>query len=222
MHAYPIRAKARLVLTAAAVAFTLAGFPAAASEPAPAWLSAIGDFVRDGLEPPRTAEDLFREESRGLAKPAPASKTTPVAVAAPRPVEPVQPTPEPAAIAAPQQPGAIAAPQPGAIAAPQAVGSPAPAVVVETSAPVRKAAAAAAAPRLVVAPAAPRPVVAPAELQPRPVIRAATRNMPVPQPAAEPLTGNRIAATATLDQAIRLGGPAGLYAQRVKRPQIVQ
>lgn len=200
MPAYPLWPRTRGALTAAALAFTLAGAPGAvAGEPTPAWLSAIGDFIRDGIEPPRTVDDLMRaEEARRVAKPAPAPQPAPVPVAitAPPPAEPAQPNlfaPTPVEI--PELPKAVEAPP--RKAAPVAVVAPRPAATM-----------------------IPRPAVTPAELKPRPVERTASRTMPVPQPAAEPLTGSRIAATATLDQAMRLGGPAGLYAQRIKRPQI--
>lgn len=218
MPAYPLWPRTRGVLTAAALAFTLAGAPGAgAGEPTPAWLSAIGDFIRDGVEPPRTVDDLMRaEEARRVAKPAPAPQPAPVPVAitAPPPAKPDQPNLfAPAPVEIPELPKAVEAPPPVAVVAPRPAATMAPRPAAVAPRP-----AATVAPRP--AAVAPRPAVTPAELKPRPVERTASRTMPVPQPAAEPLTGSRIAATATLDQAMRLGGPAGLYAQRIKRPQI--
>lgn len=198
MDGYLFRFKVRGVLTAAALLALAAPPPAAAGEPVPAWLSAVGDFVRDGLAPPRTVEDLQREErEQGYRQSQPKPLTPePVRLAAPVAVpEPAAPAPVVESVVAPPPPG-----DPAAI-------EPRKAVPAVTPAPV-----AALAP-------APRPVVAPAEVKPRPSAPVA-RVVQVPPPP-EPLTGSRIAATATLDQAIKLGGPAGLYGQRVKKPQAV-
>lgn len=182
----------RRALIAAALVFT-ATAPAAATEPTPRWLSAVGDFVRDGLAPPRTAEDLLRE-GRSAAPAAPAQ--TPAVEAPPAPERLAAPVPVPSI------PAPVAAPEPVAAPAPP----PAPA----------KPDLAGKKPEPSVQPS-PRAVATPAEIKPRPVAPAAVRPVQAPPPP-EPLTGSRIAATATLDQAIKLGGPVGLYGQRVKKP----
>lgn len=207
MDGHPFRFTMRRALTAAALVLTVTASlaaPAAAEEATPQWLSTLGAFVRDGLAPPRTAEDVLREE----AAPKPAPKPVPVAAPAPAPA------PEPVRVAQPQP-----APPP---APPAAIEPPSP----PAAAPVVNAAPAPAPPKPETAfkktePPQPSPrAVAPAELKPRPVVPVAVRPAAPPAPPPpEPLTGSRIAATATLDQAMRLGGPASLYAQRVKKPQ---
>jgi hypothetical protein len=52
------------------------------------------------------------------------------------------------------------------------------------------------------------------EPKPKPVVPV---RLPVPPPPPEPLT-SRIAATATADQAIKLGGSAVLYTTQIKKP----
>ncbi|MEW5726195.1 MAG: hypothetical protein AB1918_00070, partial [Pseudomonadota bacterium] len=54
------------------------------------------------------------------------------------------------------------------------------------------------------------PVAAPAP-RPKPIV--------VPRPAAEPIpVSDRIAGTATLDQAVKLGGPLELYTRKPPKP----
>lgn len=188
----------RRALIAAALVFT-ATAPAAATEPTPRWLSAVGDFVRAGLAPPRTAEDVLRESN--LAVPSSAAPAQTPAVHLPAPAAPTSSGAE--RLAAPMPaPVPLAAPEPVAVPAPP----PAPA---KPDLAVKK-------PEPSVQPG-PRAVATPAEIRPRPVVPAAVRPVQAPPPP-EPLTGSRIAATATLDQAIKLGGPVGLYGQRVKKP----
>lgn len=170
----------RRALTAAALGLSVAvTAPAVADEPTPQWLSAIGDFVRDGLAPPRTAEDLFREEKAAAQPRPPTPPAAHVAAPAPAPVPAAsvfEPEPEPEPALAPAPPKA------------------------KVEAAVKK-------PEHSVQPSL-RAVVTPAEIKARPVL-----------PPPEPLTGSRIAATATLDQALKLGGAATLYGQRVNKPQ---
>ncbi|MCR6631069.1 MAG: hypothetical protein NVV74_14050 [Magnetospirillum sp.] len=110
----------------AAVAFST---PAAAEEQGNDWLGAVGDFVRAGLGPPRTAEDLRREEGRArdasdanpegpkakseqprLVQPVPASAPVPAA-------EPELAAPVPAAPAVVSHRSAAVAPAPESRAA---------------------------------------------------------------------------------------------------------
>lgn len=192
----------RRALTAAALGVGVAvTAPAAAAEPTPPWLSAIGEFVRDGLAPPRTAEDLFREE-KAVAPPKPPTPP-PVPVAAPPPA----PAPVPAAIPAA---ASVFAPEPAEAPEPAKAASSPPKAEAKVEAAVKK-------PDHSVQPGL-RAVVAPAEIKARPVLPVAVRPIPAPPPP-EPLTGSRIAATATLDQALKLGGAATLYGQRVSKPR---
>lgn len=203
MDGYLLRYKVRGALTAAALLVLAVPLPAAAGESVPAWLSAVGDFVRDGLAPPRTVEDLQREEREQAYR-----------QSQPKPPDAKAPEPQPVRMAAP-----AAAPEPIPAFPPAPIATPmvaAPAVAAPPPEAVPPAPAVTPAPAPAPAPA-PRPVVAPAEIKPRPVVPVA-RVLPTPPPP-EPLTGSRIAATATLDQAIKLGGPAGLYGRRVKKPQ---
>lgn len=192
MDGHSFRYPPRRVLTAAALALTLAGTaPAVADEPTPQWLSAFGEFVRDGLAPPRLAEDVLREERQQKEQP-----PAPVHVAAPQPVP--QPAPLPV-------PAAAITPEPVAVPAPP-VPPKAPAAMVKKAVPSVQ--------------PSPRAVVVPAEIKPRPVVPVAVQPVavqPVPLAPLEPLTGSRIAATASLDQAIKLGGAATLYGPRVKK-----
>ncbi|OAN52918.1 hypothetical protein [Magnetospirillum moscoviense] len=167
-----------------------AAIPARASDDVPEFLKVIGNFVKDGLGPARTAEDVMREErertaARPEAKPRAQPEPAPV-VAQPAPAAP---TPEPIAAQQPVRVAAIAAPVAATVAPP-----PPPPRKTEVSLPAP----------------VPPPPARPAELKPKTIAVA-------PQPPAEPLT-TRIAATATLDQAMRLGGPATLYSQRIKPP----
>jgi len=173
-----------------------AGTPAAAEDKGSSWLGAVGDFVRDGLSPPRTADDIAREEEAARQAKA-------------RAPEPAAPKPEPAApklaLPTPPPPAPVVEPQPAPVLAepaPVPAPAPAPAPVTKPLAEVKKPAPA---PAAVTVPAA------------RPAVPVAVRHAPVPPPPPEPLT-SRIAATATLDQAVKLGGPAELYTAKVKKP----
>ncbi|MGE5476071.1 MAG: hypothetical protein ACM3Q1_05415 [Bacteroidales bacterium] len=196
-----MRIHSRIVLALlATVALTA---PAAAEEQDGDWLGAVGDFVRAGLGPARTIDDIRREEERAReareaaaakaeaaaaakAEPAPAVKV--VSHPAPAPVVPAAPEPEAFApvVAAPVVPAAPVAPRPQPKPAATAAAAPAPAPV-------------------------PVPVA-----RPKPVVPVAAR-VPTPPPPPEPL-GSRIAATATVDQAIKLGGSADTYGQRIAKP----
>lgn len=183
--------------------------PARAEEQGSDWLGAVGDFVRAGLGPARTIDDIRREEERAReAHEAAAAKSEAApavnAVAHPAPVAPA-PAGEAEAVAAP----VFAAPAPAPVRnVPEVrpVTKPA-AAAIPVPAPVARPAMAATAP-------APAPVPLPVPVaRPKPV----AAHVPAPQPPAEPLT-SRIAATATLDQAIKLGGSTDTYGQRVAKP----
>ncbi|MBF0327167.1 MAG: hypothetical protein HQL42_19150, partial [Alphaproteobacteria bacterium] len=92
--------------------------PARASDDVPEFLKVIGNFVKDGLGPARTAEDVMREErERTAAHPEakPRAQTEPAPVVA-QPA-PTAPTPEPIA-AQPVRVAAIAAPVAATVAPP--------------------------------------------------------------------------------------------------------
>lgn len=170
--------------------------PARAEEQGPDWLGAVGDFVRAGLGPARTIDDIRREEERAReAREAAAAKseTAPAvnAVVHPAPSVPA-PTPSPSVEVEAAPTPVFAAPAPSRNAPEARPAKPAIAVAAPAPAPVP----------LPVPVARPKPVVA---------------HVPAPQPPAEPLS-SRIAATATLDQAIKLGGSADTYGQRIAKP----
>lgn len=172
----------------ALLAFAVAA-PAYAEEPGSDWLGSVTDFVRSGLGPARTLEDIRREEQQRVTE---GLKLEPKLVA------PV-PAAIPAPVAAPEVPEAvIAAPVP----APEIKPEPKKAEVkVKPVVPV-------AVP--VVAPLPPIPVP---EAKPKQVVV----RVPVPPLPPEPLS-SRIAATATVDQAVKLGGSAETYGVRTKSP----
>jgi hypothetical protein len=187
----------RVGILAACLAWTI---PARAEEESAAdLLQIIGTFVKDGLTPARTAEDVMREEQHRLqakkeSQPKPdEAPASPVAAAAPAPM------PAPAVPQAAPQP-AESAPARGDVPAAKAP-QPAAKAVAQQQQPRG--------PILAAPPPRPAP---PPEARPKPA--AAPHAAP---PAPEP-SGSRIAATATLDQAMRLGGAASLYAQRIKPP----
>jgi hypothetical protein len=178
----------------AIAALIVAAVPArAAEESGSDLLNIIGTFVKDGLGPARTAEDLFKEDRQRLqAKPAKPAETT-AEVAPPVKAEPVR-----AALAEPVRiEPAVDAPIKVAVVkvAPVAAQRPVPRKIEPVAVP----------------PA--RPVAAP---PPEAKTRPATIHV-APSPPPEPV-GSRIAATATLDQAMRLGGAASLYSQRIRQP----
>lgn len=160
--------------------------PAFAEESGSDWLGSVTDFVRDGLGPPRTVEDMRREEqqrvSEGLTAPEP-KLVAPMPVALPMPAPEVEPE-----VVAP----VVAAPMPEIKPEPKKAEVKAKPVV-----PV----------------AAALPVMPVPEAKPKQVVI----RVPVPPLPPEPLT-SRIAATATLDQAVKLGGSAEIYSPRVKIP----
>lgn len=167
-------------LGAALLALAVAA-PAYAEESGSDWLGSVSDFVRSGLGPPRTIEDIRREEQRRVTeglKPAEPTQVAPVPVAVPA----AEPEPEAAA-------PVIAAPDP----------------VPEIKPEPKKA-------EVTARPVVPVPPIPVPEAKPKPVVR-----VPVPPLPPEPLT-SRIAATATLDQAVKLGGSAEIYGARTKSP----
>ncbi|MBC7905404.1 MAG: hypothetical protein H7Y60_01490 [Rhodospirillaceae bacterium] len=153
--------------------------PARAEDSGSDWLGSVGDFVRSGLGPPRTLEDIRREEQQRVLEGL-------------KPAEPklVQPLPAPVPVAAPApvvEPEVVAP----VVAAPEIMPAPEPKKAQFKAVP-------------------PMPVP---EAKPKPVIVRA----PIVPPPPEPLT-SRIAATATLDQAVKLGGSAEIYSARIKSP----
>lgn len=191
------RTDIRLGFTLLALMTAMAN-PAAAEEQGFNWLGAVGDFVLDGLGPPRTLDDIRREEQRARDSSKPAALPD---VAVPEPVpaavaEPVMPPPEVPVLAAPAQ------------IVPQFEEKPVP----EPKKPEAKRAAEAkpVAPAVPVSEAKPMPVP---EARPKAVVA----RVPTPPPPPEPLT-SRIAATATLDQAVKLGGSADIYTRPAKAP----
>ncbi|MGE5514783.1 MAG: hypothetical protein ACM31D_03075 [Bacteroidota bacterium] len=182
------------LLTAAALAS-----PAAAEEQGSDWLGAVGEFVSAGLGPARTLDDIRREEERAREA---REAATAIPEAAPAP-KVALPAPPPAA-ETDAAPPVVAAPVPVAPVAPRSA----------MPAPPRPAAK----PVVAAAPAsAPVPVPTP---RPKPVVPvAAAAPAPVAAPAPAPeVPGSRIAATATMDQAIKLGGSADNYGLSAAKP----
>lgn len=188
----------RKILVVLTLATALA--PAAkAEEPGtvmPTWLKAVGEFIQSEIEPPRLAEDLLREEEeKRLAHTRRSEPTDEEPDPAPEPAPEF--FPEPAAYT-PPEPDWEASPLPAATAAPaNLLLGPHPQPAVEVSPPAK-----------------PQPAAA---QQPKPA-SAASPTLPA-FPAAEPIApADRIAGTATLNQALKLGGPAELYARPIRPP----
>lgn len=164
----------------------------------PSWLKSLGTFVRDGVTPPRTAAELAREEEERRQKAIrEAEAHKPVLVQpVPPPAEAQPPQPEvPPPAAVEVTPAAKPAkPQPAVAAPVTPTPTPAPAPVASEAGP------------------GPLPLPMP-KARPKMVVPV-IQPPPAPVPATE-----RIAGTATLDQAIKLGGPADLYGQRIKKPK---
>lgn len=167
--------------------------PALASENEPDLFRSLGKFVLDGLGPARTMEDVQREERQAAAAKAQAEKARDEAAA----------KAELLSVSAVQPAQALPAAEPEHVAAP-VVHAPAPIAPVK---PVKVEQAKMVVPE-------PRAAIVPPPPRARPVelVRAAPPVVNLPPP--EPLKSH-IAATATVDQAIRLGGPAGLYGRRL-------
>lgn len=188
------------------VPLALLTLPAAAESASdnaqPDLFRALGDFVMGGLGPARTMEEIQREEGEARAK----------ALAAKRKAE-AEASDEGAAPVEALAPQAVAAPAPQAVAAKPAPAPSAPVKMakVEPAKPVP----AEAKPAEYVAPVA---VHVPVDIIPpppkaRPQFEA--KALPVaPALPAEPLK-SRIAATASVDQALKLGGPTQIYKRRL-------
>ena len=161
------------------------------------WLGAVGDFVSAGLGPARTMDDIRREEEAAREAKAKAELKR----------DEVAPLPKLAAPAAPPPPPPAVVPEHGPVPMP-VVAAPAPAPAPVVSKPLAEV-------KKPVPQPAPAAAVVPVPA-PRPAVPVAVRAAPVAPPPPEPLT-SRIAATATLDQAVKLGGSADLYT-RVKKP----
>lgn len=177
--------------------------PVAAEEQGSDWLGAVGNFVRAGLGPARTIEDIRRDEERAREAAANAVESKPKRESA-QAVKQAAPPP-PIAESEPVAVPVVVAPAP-------IVATPVPVVVAPAPVPAVKA-------RNAVPPSEPKPQVKPAaipqpEPRPKPAVAVAAR---VPTPPPEPLS-SRIAATATLDQAMKLGGSAETYGQRIRKP----
>lgn len=182
------------------VPLALLALPARASESEsgnaqPDLFRALGDFVIGGLGPARTMEDIQREEREARAKALAASRKADGEVS-----EETAPTQAPAA---------------QSVAAPMLAPSVPPAAVKMAKVEPTKSVPAEAKPAEPVT-----PVVAhvPADIIPpppkaRPQVEA--RALPAaPAIPAEPLKSH-IAATASVDQALKLGGPAQIYKRRL-------
>lgn len=161
--------------------------PALASETETDLFQSLGKFVLDGLGPARTMEDVQREERQAAQAKAQAEKMREEAKAEPVSVTAVEPV--------------ARQPQPEVEVTPAPVVHHAPAKLVKVE------------PAKVVVPE-PKPAAIPSPPRARPVevVRAAPPVVNLPPP--EPLKSH-IAATATVDQAIKLGGPSGLYGRRL-------
>ncbi|AVM74414.1 hypothetical protein [Magnetospirillum gryphiswaldense] len=168
--------------------------PALASENEPDLFRSLGKFVLDGLGPARTMEDVQREERQAAAAKAQAEKVRDEEAAAKA---------EPVSVSAAQPAQALPAAEPEYVPTP-VVHAPAPIAPVK---PVKVEQAKMVVPEPKAAIVPPPPRARPVE-----VVRAAPPVVNLPPP--EPLKSH-IAATATVDQAIRLGGPAGLYGRRL-------
>ena len=160
---------------------------AQASENEPDLFGALGKFVLDGLGPARTMDDLQREERQAAAK-VQAEKARDEAAA----------KAEPVSVSVVQPAQALPAAEPEHVPAP-VVHAPVKPVKVEQAKMVVPE------PKAAIVPPPPR-------ARPVEVVRVAPPVVNLPPP--EPLKSH-IAATATVDQAIRLGGPAGLYGRRL-------
>lgn len=159
---------------------------ARASENGPDLFGALGKFVLDGLGPARTMEDLLREERQAAAAKAQAEKAREGAPVEPVSVSAVQPAAPLPSVEPEQVPAPVAhAPVKSAKLEPVKM------VVPE--------------PKAAIIPPPPR-------ARPAEVARVAPPMVTLPPP--EPLKSH-IAATATVDQAIKLGGPSGLYGRRL-------
>lgn len=156
-----------------------------ASEDDPDLFGALGKFVLDGLGPARTMEDVQREERQAAAAKAQAEKARDEAAA----------KAEPVSVSVVQPAAPPPEPEPEYVSAPV------------VHAPVKVEPARVAVPEVKAAIIPPPPRARPAE-----VVRAAPPVVNLPPP--EPLKSH-IAATATVDQAIKLGGPSGLYGRRL-------
>lgn len=163
--------------------------PAAAEEQHSDWLGAVGDFVSAGLGPARTLDDIRREEERAREAAMVIPEAAPAPEVAPPPPAAEIDTAPPPVVAAPAAP---VMPR-SAMPAPRPAGKP----VVPVAAP------------------APAPIPVPAP-RPKPVVPVAVA-VPAPVPAPEP-PSSRIAATATVDQAIKLGGSVDNYGSSAAKP----
>ncbi|MGE5545787.1 MAG: hypothetical protein ACM33T_02735 [Solirubrobacterales bacterium] len=205
-----VRMTFRTIPGAALALVLAAAFAAPASaEEAGDFLGSIGSFVKQGLAPPRTAEELLREEDKARLAPKPAVE---------RPVAPAAPAVQ-AAPAHPPAPAAVAEPVPAEPPAAEPKAAPA-SITAPAAAPVTPPRPAPSHPAVPPPPAEPA-VSAPAPIPaPIPAPPPKPRQIQVaPQPKPEPVSpADRIAGTATLDQAVKLGGPADLYGRRSSKP----
>ena len=179
------------------------------------FLHSLGQFVLDGLGPPRTMEDIQREERQAaaarLAAEADSRRAEEAGSAAPSPVmvAVAAQKPESDAVAAPVQVARV-----DAVVFPPEVSAG-----TESASPALSSETAVAAPPPTTADRAdpseePRVVAVPPPPRPRPVAVETRVAQVAPVLPAEPLKST-IAATATVDQAVRLGGASGLYTRRL-------
>lgn len=165
----------------------------------PRWLSAVGEFIQSEIEPPRLAEELLREEEEdrlaNIRRSDPVDEVPPPPSLEPGPEPELAPEP---AVYSPPEPDWEASPLPAATAAPASLLGPQP--IVE------------------------QPVVEPPPALPLPTLTQQPKPGPAAPglpafPEAQPISpADRIAGTATLDQALKLGGPAELYAKPLRTP----
>lgn len=178
--------------------FALNGGVSAAESQSDLILRSLGEFVLNGLGPARTMEDIMREEREAAARAR--------AVEAAR-EQAEERRAEPAAVATTTPPAGAASAQPQ----PQAQLQPVPAAE-----PVRlaKIEPSKVEPAKVFSVAPSQPDIIPPPPRARPQVDAKAAPALIALPPPEPLKSH-IAATATVDQAIRLGGPSGLYGRRL-------
>lgn len=165
--------------------------PALAEEPGSGlslWLGTVGEFIQSGIEPPRTVEDLLRQEEEERVARRAAALPPPPL---PEAVPPLDPLPD-------MDPGMGPEPGPEPEFEPAALPQPTPR------------------PQM----AAPQPIIAPSSPLPRPQTSSQSAPAVLPSfPPALPISpAERIAGTATIDQALKLGGPADLYTHPIRRP----
>lgn len=175
------------------LALAVGAKPALAADSEPDLFQSLGKFVMDGLGPARTMEDIVRDERKAAQARAAAEEEDRVRAD------------EVAVSAVPVAPIEVAEPVAAAPLVVPAVPTPVKMAKVEPA----KVESAKAEPAKVVVPVV-VDVIMPPPL-PRPHV-AEVKAVPVVLPPPEPLKSH-IAATATLDQAVKLGAPSGFFSR---------